>query len=161
MSEIGEEELRRLVPDVRKQVTVQATPEHCFRVLTARPSDWWPPTHTLVTNRGGLGMEPRVGGRVYEWDRDGSEATWGIVLTWEPPYRMSFTWRVNSRWEEIPDDEKASVIEVTVTPVDAMATTVELAHVRLHRHAEHAVKIHAALDGPSPGETLSLYAKAI
>ncbi|MFP8961189.1 SRPBCC family protein [Streptomyces nanhaiensis] len=150
------------VPDVRKSVTVAATPEHCFKVFTERPEDWWPPTHVLLKNeRVGLAFEPGEGGRYYEWDAEGNEIDWGRVLTWEPPRGLSMTWRIDGRWQSIPDDERASEIEVTITPVDAATTRVELAHVKLHRHGPDAQAIHRALDGPSPGETLELFAKAV
>ncbi|WP_354643059.1 SRPBCC family protein [Kitasatospora camelliae] len=150
------------IPDVRKSVTVPASVEHCFQVFTEDPKQWWPPSHILVKKeRAGLAFEPRVGGRYYEWDVEGTEIAWGKVLTWEPPHRLSMTWRIDGNWQSITDDERASEIEVEFTAVDATTTKVELAHVKLHKHGEGAERIHKALDGPSPGETLELFAKAI
>lgn len=45
--------------------------------------------------------------------------------------------------------------------MDAGTTLVELAHVRLHKHGEDAPRIFAALDGPSPGETLERFSKVL
>ncbi|MGK5627341.1 SRPBCC family protein [Streptomyces sp. URMC 123] len=150
------------IPDVRKSVTVAATPEHCFAVFTERPMDWWPPSHVLLTEeRAGLAFEPGVGGRCYEWDVSGHEIAWGRVLEWEPPRRLAMTWRIDGNWRPIDDDERASVIEVTFTPAGPYSTRVELAHVQLHRHGADAERIFRALDGPSPGETLALFAKAV
>lgn len=39
---------QQTLPDVRKSVTVAATPGECFKVFTERPADWWPPSHILV-----------------------------------------------------------------------------------------------------------------
>ncbi|MDB1089547.1 SRPBCC domain-containing protein [Streptomyces sp. ACA25] len=148
------------LPDVRKSVIVEATPDQCFKVFTTRPEDWWPPTHVLLDKpRAGLAFEPQVGGRYYEWDGEGREIAWGRVLTWEPPLGLSMTWRVSPRWQPLPDDEFASEIEVRFTPVDDRRTRVELAHVKLHQHGEGAERIFQALDGPSPGETLERFAK--
>jgi len=71
------------------------------------------------------------------------------------------TWRIDGRWQMITDDDKASEIEVTFTALSDDTTEVELAHVRLHKHGDDAKLIHAALDGPSPGETLAKYAKLV
>lgn len=150
------------IPDVRKSVTVAATPEHCFHVFTERLTDWWPPTHVLVTKqRTGLAFEPRVGGRYYEWDIDGTEAVWGRVLAWEPPNRIALTWRVDGSWQSLPDDERASQIEVAFIPIDAWTTRVELVHLKLHKHGADAQRIFQVLDGPNPGETLERFAKAV
>lgn len=150
------------IPDVRKSVTVAATPEHCFKVFTEAPADWWPPSHILVKKeRAGLAFEPGVGGRYYEWDVEGTEIAWGKVLTWEAPHRLSMTWRIDGHWQSITDDERASVIEVEFTAIDENTTRVDLAHVQLHRHGDGAEGIFRALDGPSPGETLERFARAI
>ncbi|MFI6896641.1 SRPBCC domain-containing protein [Streptomyces sp. NPDC050256] len=150
------------IPDVRKSVTVRASVEECFKAFTERLSDWWPPSHVLVRKeRAGLAFEPGVGGRYYEWDVEGTEVDWGRVLVWEPPFRLAMTWRVNGRFESIPDDEWASEIEVEFRPVDARTTVVELAHVKLYRHGDDAMRIFTALDGRSPGETLERFAKVL
>ncbi|MFJ2741684.1 SRPBCC domain-containing protein [Streptomyces sp. NPDC087440] len=150
------------IPDVRKSVTVAATPEHCFRVFTQQPAAWWPPTHVLVRGeRAGLAFEEGVDGRYYEWDADGHEETWGRVLEWEPGRRLAMTWRIDANWRPVQGDERASVIEVDFLDVGEGRTRVELAHVQLHKHGEGAERIFAALDGPSPGETLELFAKAV
>ncbi|MFP3991504.1 SRPBCC family protein [Streptomyces sp. E11-3] len=148
------------IPDVRKSVTVAATPAEAFKVFTERPEDWWPPTHVLVKKeRAGLAFEPEVGGRYYEWDVEGTEISWGTVLEWEPGRRVAMTWRIDGRWQSIPDDERASEIEVDFEAVDERHTKVTLAHVKLHKHGEGAEGIFKALDGPSPGETLERLAR--
>lgn len=153
---------QQLIPDVRKSVDVAATPERCFEVFTKRMLDWWPPTHVLLTTpRVGMTMEPRVGGRYYEYDAAGTEVDWGRVLVWEPPHRIRVTWRVDGRFRPLPDDGRASEIEVRFTPLDGSGTRVELAHLRLDKHGPDARRIFRALDGPSPGETLGRFAEAV
>ncbi|MEU5537376.1 SRPBCC family protein [Streptomyces sp. NPDC020362] len=155
-------EQTQTIADVRKSVTVAVTPEEAFKVFTEHPGDWWPPSHVLVKKeRAGLAFEPGVGGRYYEWDVEGTEIAWGRILEWEPGRRLVMTWRIDGRWQSIPDDERASEIEVDFEPVDAEHTRVSLAHVKLHKHGEGAEGIFRALDGPSPGETLERFAAAV
>ncbi|MET9390149.1 SRPBCC family protein [Streptomyces sp. NPDC006624] len=150
------------VPDVRKWVEVKADAARCFEVFTERMADWWPPSHVLLTEpRAGLAMEPGTGGRYYEWDEKGREIDWGTVLEWDPPHRLRLTWRVDGRWQSVPDDERASEIEVTFTPAGPGTTRVELAHVRLDKHGPDAERIFKALDGPSPGETLQRFSEVV
>ncbi|PRX51422.1 uncharacterized protein YndB with AHSA1/START domain [Prauserella shujinwangii] len=147
--------------EVRKSVVVEGTPERAFAVFTERPMDWWPPHHVLVRRpRVAITFEPRVGGRYYEVDAEGEEADWGRVLVWEPPHRLAMTWRVNGHWQRIGDDE-ASEIEVTFVPLDSGRTRVELAHLHLDRLGDTAEAMMRALDGPSPGETLASFARAV
>ncbi|WP_461027779.1 SRPBCC domain-containing protein [Streptomyces sparsus] len=149
--------VQQTLPDVRKSVTVAATPEQCFKVFTERPADWWPASHVLVkAERAGLAFEKHVGGRYYEWDVDGNEIAWGRVLEWEPGRRLAMTWRISPYWQPLEDDTFASEIEVDFHPVEG-GTRVELAHVKLHQHGEGAERIWQALDGPSPGETLERF----
>ena len=150
------------VPDVRKWVEVDAGPQRCFEVFTERMADWWPPSHVLLSEpRAGLAMEPKAGGRYYEWDEEGNEIDWGTVLEWNPPHGLRLTWRVDGRWQSVPDDERASEIEVVFTPVGPGRTRVELAHVRLDKHGPDAERIFQALDGPSPGETLQRFSEVV
>jgi uncharacterized protein YndB with AHSA1/START domain len=110
--------------------------------------------------RTGIFFDRRADGLFYETAEDGTSANWGRILEWDPPRRIVMTWRINGRWQPIDNDDAASEIEVSFVP-EAGGTRVELAHVKLHKHGPDAVAIHRALDGPSPGETLELYAKAV
>lgn len=71
------------------------------------------------------------------------------------------TWRIDPNWQSLPTDEGASQIEVDFEAVDAGHTRVSLAHVKLDQHGPGAERIFKALDGPSPGETLELFARAV
>lgn len=149
-------------PPVRKTVTVQASPEECFRTFTQRPLDWWPPHHVLVRQpREAIVFQPHVGGRYYERAVDGTEADWGTILAWNPPHGLRMTWRINGQWQPIDDEDRASEIEVTFRRIDDHTTEVTLTHLNLHRHGPDAARIHQALQGPSPGETLERFEKAV
>ncbi|TDD88008.1 SRPBCC family protein [Actinomadura rubrisoli] len=149
------------VPPVRKSVDVPVSAERAFAAFTGRPTDWWPESHVLVAAREAVVFEPRVGGRWYERAADGSERDWGRVLTWEPPRRIALSWRVDGDFRPIDDDERASRVVVTFTSRGPESTSVELAHVELDRHGPAARGIRAAIEGPSPGETLARFAAAV
>jgi heme-degrading monooxygenase HmoA/uncharacterized protein YndB with AHSA1/START domain len=144
-------------PDVRKTVRVDAAPERAFAIFTERPIEWWPEHHVFVSDRRSITIEPRVGGRYFERGADGTEIDWGTVLEWDPPRRIALTWRVGAGWTAITDDEHASVIEVEFSDAGDGRTEVTLTHAQLDRHGEIAGSVYAALQGPSPGETLQRY----
>ena len=150
-------------PDVRKSVIVHVPIAKAWAIFTDRPIEWWPESHVLVSSpREEITFEPKVGGRYFERAQDGTVCQWGTMLEWDPPNRLAMTWRIDGNWQMITDDDRASEIEVTFTALSPDTTSVELAHVRLHKHGDEAARrIHAALDGPSPGETLDKYAKLV
>jgi uncharacterized protein YndB with AHSA1/START domain len=71
-------------------------------------------------------METRLGGRWYELSEDGSQATVGKIIVWEPPRRFVMTWDINSQWK--PDSTVNSEVEVRFIAEGANATRVELEH---------------------------------
>lgn len=149
------------VPPVRKSVDVPVPADRAFAHFTRRPAEWWPESHALVAARDQVIFEPRVGGRWYERSTDGAELDWGRVLVWEPPHRLVLTWRIDGGFRPIDDDERASRVEVTFTRRGPESSRVELAHVELDRHGPAAGRIRAAVDGPSPGETLAKFAATL
>jgi uncharacterized protein YndB with AHSA1/START domain len=149
------------VPPVRKSVDVPVPVDRAFAHFTGRPTEWGPESHALVAARERVVFEPRAGGRWYERSADGSELDWGRVLVWEPPHRLVLTWRIDGDFRPIGDDERASRVEVTFTPDGPGSTRVELAHVELARHGRGAARVRAAIDGPSPGDTLARFAAAL
>jgi uncharacterized protein YndB with AHSA1/START domain len=149
------------VPDVRKSIVVAAAIEDAFAIFAERPIEWWPEKHVFVTDRRSITIEQRVGGRYFERGADGSEVQWGTITTWQPPTRIVMTWRVGRHWQPLPDDNGASFIEVDFRALDPDTTEVTLTHAQLHRHGDIARDIHAALDGPSPGDTLAKYCETV
>ncbi len=140
------------VEPVRKSITVDASVEHAFEVFTERMSDWWPvKTHSVheeLADRAGL--EPRLGGAVYELWRDGRE-NWGEITVWEPPHRLVFTWHPGLRPEETTE------VEVRFA-ADGDSTVVELEHRGWEARGDRADEARAAYDGGWIG-VLEQYAK--
>ena len=115
------------IAPVRKSIRVNAGQAHAFEVFTSGLGRWWPrdkgigktPMKTAV-------LEPHLGGRWYELAEDGSQATVGKIIVWEPPRRFVMTWDINSQWK--PDATVSSEVEVKFIPDGANATRVELEH---------------------------------
>jgi uncharacterized protein YndB with AHSA1/START domain len=108
-----------------------------------------------------IAIEPGVGGRFFERNPAGAQAVHGVITEWEPPHRFVMTWRVGENWQPIFDDEKASFIILTFTEATPGSTKVVLTHSEFHRHGAAAAAIRAAVNGPSPGETLARYAATV
>src|SRR5262245_62987841 len=83
---------------VRKVVNVQAPPEVAWRVFTEKMGTWWPLATYKIGKANAVDavIEPRVGGRWYERDDDGSTCDWGSVALWEPHSRLVLYWEITA-----------------------------------------------------------------
>lgn len=140
------------VEAVRKSITVETPVEHAFHVFTERMGEWWPvkshSVHEALADDAGL--EPRLGGAVFELWRDGRE-NWGEITVWEPPHRLVFTWHPGLRVEE------STEVEVRFT-AQGRTTLVELEHRGWEARGERAAEVRASYDQGWVG-VLEQYAK--
>jgi uncharacterized protein YndB with AHSA1/START domain len=117
------------IEPVVKTVTVACTPEEAFRCFTADFGMWWPAaTHSVVAYASQFKdkpttviLEPRVSGRIFERTRAGEEYSWGIVLVWQPPTRVAFSFHPGR------DEKEAQTVEVTFSAAPE-GTSVVLTH---------------------------------
>lgn len=121
---------------VRTSVTVARSREEAFDVFTNGFGTWWPyRTHSISEERVvDAVLEPRLGGRIYERNDDGSEAEWGRVVGWEPPRRLVFSWQPN------PEAPGETEVEVTFDETHD-GTLVSLEHRGWDAYAERATQI--------------------
>jgi uncharacterized protein YndB with AHSA1/START domain len=83
----------------RVSVSVAIPPSRAFQVFTAEIDQWW--RHGMkfrysASRSSLLRIEPKVGGRLFEsFEAEGTQhiVEVGRVRVWEPPRRLSFTWR--------------------------------------------------------------------
>lgn len=141
---------------VANTVRVNAPLAVAFEVFIGQR--WWPvDTHHLAEPHGSeVILEPFHGGRWYERAADGTETGWGVVLAWQPPYRLLLTWQVSPGWTYEEDPARAAQIEVTFTQEGPSATRVDLTHRHLERYGPGAGRMRRILEGkggepPSPG----------
>lgn len=120
-------------PPVIKTVTVTLPVAAAFQLFTAGFGSWWPlASHSLGEEQAeSCVLEGRVGGRIYEIQREGQQAAWGTVLDWEPPRRLVFSWHPG----RLPDS--AQQVEVIFQAMDGGAQ-VTLTHTGWERLGDQA-----------------------
>jgi uncharacterized protein YndB with AHSA1/START domain len=119
---------------VRTSVDVAATPEHAFTVFTSGIDRWWTRSyHVLTGELKEIGIDPYVGGRVWEENDAGEVCAWGRILTWDPPRSFAFSWLIGPDWGVPGPEAVGSRVTVTFTPTD-LGTLVELVHDHLDAH---------------------------
>ncbi len=135
---------------VHKSVTVKTDTQHAFDVFTAGFDTWWPRSHHIGKKPMQKAViEPRVGGRCYGREADGTECQWGTVTAWEPPHRLVIAWHVAPSFQVTDlDPVKSSEVEIRFTPEPHGATRVDLDHRHLDRHGVDFEKLRASVGGP-------------
>jgi uncharacterized protein YndB with AHSA1/START domain len=138
------------IAPVRKTIRVRASVDHAFDVFTAGIDRWWPREHHIGTSpMTRIIVEPRVGGRCYSEQQDGTECDWGSVLAWEPPRRVVLAWQIKTNWTFEPELTRSSEVEIRFTPEPGGITRVDLEHGHLERHGPDADKMRAGVDNPN------------
>lgn len=130
---------------IRKQLTVEAPMERAFRVFTANMGVWWPKEHHI--GKAALKdcvIEPKVNGRWYELDIDGTACEWGKVLAWDPPRRLVLAWQLNGEFKYDPD--LITEVEVSFTALGPKRTQVDFEHRNLERFGELAERLRGNMD---------------
>ncbi|MET0633370.1 MAG: SRPBCC family protein [Xanthobacteraceae bacterium] len=139
------------IAPVRKSIRVNASQAHAFDVFTSGLGRWWPRNMGIgrMPMKAAV-METRLGGRWYELAEDGSQATVGKIIVWEPPQRFVMTWEINSEWK--PDSTVSSEVEVRFIADGANTTRVEVEHRKFEQMgAEGGASMRKDVDGGWPG----------
>ena len=129
----------------RVSVAVAVPPPLAFEIFTADIDRWWrrgPKFRHSASRSGLICIEPAVGGRLFEsFERDGATHVFevGRVKIWQPPHRLSFTWR-NANFAA---DESTSVdIEFATTVSGTLVTVTHsgLSALRADHPARHGLQ---------------------
>ena len=130
---------------IKKELSVKAPLDRAFRVFTANMGTWWPKSqHIGKAELADCVIEPKVNGRWYEVDDDGSTCEWGKVLAWDPPRRLVLAWQLNHEFQY--DPALVTEVEVTFTAVGPKQTRVEFEHRNLERFGEAAERLRGSMD---------------
>ena len=115
-------------------IDVSVPPDRAFEVFTTGIDSWWTRAHHVQTGElKEMGVDPFVGGRMWEENDAGEVCTWGSVLTWSPPLVFAFSWLIGPDWAVPGPDAPGSRGTVTFTPT-ATGTSVTLIHDQLDAH---------------------------
>jgi uncharacterized protein YndB with AHSA1/START domain len=119
---------------VRLSVDVVAPPERAYEIFTAGIDSWWTREHHVLSGElKVIGVDPFVGGRMWQENDAGDTCEWGRVITWDPPREFGFTWLVGPDWGVPAPDAPGSRVRVTFTATDT-GTRVDLVHDQLEFH---------------------------
>ena len=148
------------IAPVRYSVTVPISAERAFTLFTEGFNTWWIGHHIGKAELAEAVIEPRVDGRWYERDVDGTECDWGKVLVFDPPGRLVLTWQLDAEFKYDPDLSHASEVEVLFAEQDGQ-TRVDFEHRHIERLGAGAEELarQLAADGGWPA-ILDLFAKA-
>lgn len=116
-----------MIEPVRKQITVNCSPDTAFDTFTRRIADWWPGEAHSVSAMNGetaqkIVLEPHKDGRVYEISHEGKEIEWGRVTVFDEGNRLVLDWHINRPASE------ATEVEVTFSARNDGKTDVVLIH---------------------------------
>lgn len=108
---------------IQQSVSVDCPIEDAFRLFAEQFAEWWPLASYSMTGEEAesCAIEPWVGGRVFERTRSGEEREWGLVIAWDPPVHLEFTWHPGA-----PGD-RSQTVDVEFQ-VEADGTRVTLIH---------------------------------
>lgn len=131
---------------VKKAIIVETSAAHAFDVFVHHFGSWWPiDTHLLGEGPGRTAViEPHVGGRWYERDKNDVECTWGRVLAFEPPSHIALSWEISADFK--PDGTIHTRVDVRFTAEGATRTRVELEHSGLDAYGSARSKVVEAFD---------------
>jgi uncharacterized protein YndB with AHSA1/START domain len=122
---------------IRSSIVVDAPIERAFAMFTEGMGSWLPSEYSLLD----VDIAERVfeaieGGAIYDRGPDGSECHWAVVLVYDPPNRVTFSWDIGPHWQLEIDPAKASEVEVRFIAETAERTRVDLDHGHLDRHGD-------------------------
>jgi len=129
---------------VRREITVDATPEHAFAVFADGIGTWWPRDYSIGEQPlDRVVIEPT---RWYERGAQGAQTEWGRVIAYEPGRRLVLEWGIGGDWQL---DSAKSEIEVTFSAPGK----VTLEHRGLEKH-NAAEALRESIDGEGGWDAL-------
>jgi len=134
-----------MIPNIKKELVVDAPQNVCFKVFTEQMDAWWPKTHHVgKTPMTEMVLEPGNGGRWYSKHEDGSEVNVGTVLSWDPYDLLILNWQIDANFQ--CDPTIISEIEVRFI-TEGQQTRVKMEHKDLDRLGQGGKAIESMDEG--------------
>lgn len=116
-----------MIPPIEKSITVPCDQKLAFDTFLEGMGTWWPlGKFTYSAMKGApatdIRVDPKPGGEITEIGADGTEMSWGHVVTYDPNAFMALRFHIPAPGHE---DGGQSLLEVRFTPVGD-ATRVDL-----------------------------------
>ncbi len=135
------------IEDVRHDVTVRVDAERAYPFFLEQFPPWWPRNFRTTKPGSKLGVDPRPGGRFYEFEEPGEEHTFATLLACDAPSRIEVAWHLNGFGRIDPDPEHATTFEVRFVSEGATRTRVEVQHTAFDRQGtKHARRVRNGMD---------------
>jgi uncharacterized protein YndB with AHSA1/START domain len=133
------EPIKPFLEPIRKSVEVPLPPTAAFAVFTEDISRWWPLGKTYAVfgdDSSECGIQPFVGGEIFELSAKGERSVWGRVLAWDPGRLLRFSWFPGR------SEDTAQTVEIVFNPVSA-GTRVDLEHRDWQKLGERAAEVRS------------------
>ena len=121
-----------IIPSIQKELLVDASQKTAFTVFTQKMDLWWPRTHHIGKSpMTEMVLEPGPNGRWYSKHEDGSEASVGKILTWDPHALLVLAWQINGDF--VFDPALITEVEVQFIAEGPDLTRIKFEHKNLDR----------------------------
>lgn len=133
---------------VKKTIVVNVSQARAYDVFVNRLASWWPlETHALGEKPARTAtIEPAVGGRWFEIDKNGVECDWGRVVAIDPPQSIVLSWQISADFSHDPNIY--TEVAVAFIPESDDRTLVELEHRGLEAYGDKALAMVELFDSP-------------
>lgn len=128
-----------MIEPLRLSFDVKCPVDRAFAIWTSETARWWPTSHTVTGDKDlDVVFEGKVGGRIYERTRQGTEFDWGEVTVWDPPHRLGYLWHLRQ------DQANATSVEISFVDVGTNETRVDIEHSGWERLGEKGLEARDA-----------------
>ena len=138
----------KTTPDIsiQRSIDLNVSQARAFEVFVHQMGTWWDLDNKILGDSPGQTaiVEPHVGGRWFERDKNGVECDWGRVLKYDPNSRITLDWQISLTWQYDPNLH--TEVDVAFVATSPNATRVELAHRGLERYGNQAEQMRSIFD---------------
>lgn len=99
---------------LKMEFPIHATADRVWSALTEETGRWWDQDFAVLNGSGGVRLEARLGGRLYEETPEGKGLTWYTVIAIDPGKSIDFLGCMTPEW----NGPTMSMVKLTVEPLE-------------------------------------------